>query len=259
MTIDKLLVIPKLDKINEYIELASEYNCGYEYNDFFVSSVLDDNELSDQIVSAYKKVEGLPGYTTLHGAFLDINIASSDKEIFKVSDMRVRQSIDIARKLGVKGVVFHTNYIANFNQDAYREEWVKSNVAYWKNILREYTDIEVYIENMFDMDYELIWKLAKTMADEARFGICLDYAHAHVFGDETKASDWVMNLAPYVKHVHINDNDFVSDLHLAVGDGSIDWKMFKVLYENYMSQASVLIEVSDIEKARKSLEYLGGL
>lgn len=259
MTIDKLLIIPKLDKIDEYIELASEYNCGYEYNDFFITSVLDNNELSEQIISTYKKLDRLPSHTTLHGAFLDINIASSDKEIFKVSDMRVRQSIDIARKLGVKGVVFHTNYIANFKQDAYREEWVNSNVTYWKNILREYTDIEIYIENMFDMDYELIGKLAKDMSDEARFGICLDYAHAHVFGDERKISDWVMHLAPYVKHIHINDNDFVSDLHLAIGDGNIDWNKFKELYEKYFSQASVLIEVSDIEKARKSLEFLGGL
>ena len=34
--------------------------------------------------------------------------------IFKASDYRVRQCMDIAVKMGLKAVIFHTNYIVNF-------------------------------------------------------------------------------------------------------------------------------------------------
>lgn len=256
MRINRLLIVPKLDKLEEYSNLAKAYNCGFEYNDFFLPEVLDDSQGLERRVESYLSSNMLPEYTTLHGAFLDVNIASSDKEIFNVSDKRIRQSMEVASKLGVTAVVFHTNYIANFLQESYRESWVASNVVYWKEILKEYPNINIYIENMFDMDWELLLKLGQAMKDEPNFGICLDYAHAGVFGDETKVAEWVVELAPYVKHIHINDNDFVSDLHQALGDGNIDWHYFKELYNTYLNKASVLIEVSDIEKTKKSLEFL---
>ena len=54
----------------------------------------------------------------------------------------------------------------------------------------------------------------------------------------------------------INDNDGISDLHLAVGDGTIEWDSFAKLRELYFKDASVLIETSSIESQRRSLEYL---
>lgn len=259
MESSKLLIIPRLDNLKEYIELAKEYKCGFEYNEFFSPAVLDDDKKQEEIISTYKDAKDMPEYTTLHGAFLDVNVVSSDKEIFKASDLRVRQSIEAARHIGARAVVFHTNYIANFNQEAYRDNWVLDNVVYWKSILSEYEDIDIYIENMFDMDWELISRLGEAMKDEPRFGICFDYAHAHVFGDESRIEEWVKALAPYVKHLHINDNDFISDLHLALSDGNIDWKKFKTFYGECFSEASILIEVSDIDKARRSLGYLSNL
>ena len=62
-----------------------------------------------------------------------------------------------------------------------------------------------------------------------------------------------------MKHLHINDNDFGQDLHLSVGDGKIDWKMFKIYYEIYFPEATVLIEVNGMEKIRKSLDFLESL
>ena len=62
-----------------------------------------------------------------------------------------------------------------------------------------------------------------------------------------------------MKHFNINDNDFGQYLHLSVGDGKIDCKMFKNYYENYFPEATVLIEVNGMEKIRKSLDFLESL
>jgi sugar phosphate isomerase/epimerase len=68
--------------------------------------------------------------------------------------------------------------------------------------------------------------------------------------------EWVTTLAPFVKHIHINDNDLKQDLHLAVGKGLIDWVRFRTYYELYFEECSVLIETNEPEAQRESLEYL---
>ena len=67
---------------------------------------------------------------TMHGAFLDICVDSADAMIFKASDYRVRQCMDIAVKMGLKAVIFHTNYIVNFRLRSYLDSWIDRNEEY---------------------------------------------------------------------------------------------------------------------------------
>ncbi len=259
MKIERLLIVPDREQIDKSIELVKQYGCSFEYNDFYLPSVLDDVRQTDEIVSNYLGLEELPAGCTMHGAFLDVTPFSDDPRIVEVSDLRIEQSLRIARKIGVKAVVFHTNFVPNFMVDYYCANWVERNELYWKEKLEKYSDINIFIENMFDMSYELLEKLAQRLCTYSNFGVCFDYAHAHAFGDETQIEAWVKALSPYIKHVHINDNDFVADLHLALGEGKIDWQRFKEYYETYFPQASVLVEVKNLAAAEKSLEFIRDL
>ena len=101
----------------------------------------------------------------------------------------------------------------------------------------------------------MLAELAKRLADVPNFGVCLDYAHAIVFGSDINS--WVKELSPYIKHMHINDNDLKNDLHLAVGDGKIDWQAFRQSYDSCLYRAdTVLIETSSLENQQRSAEYL---
>jgi len=259
MNFKRLLIVPDRESIDLSIKLANDYDCGFEYNDFFSPDILDNKEKCDNIIKLYKKQTDLPEYCTLHGAFLDVTVFSQDSKILEVSDCRVEQSIAIAREIGAGAIVFHTNYIANFKQKNYREDWLKTNVKYWSEKCHKYQDISIYIENMFDDDYELILKLAENMADVDNFGICFDYAHACVFGHVDKINEWCEKLGPYIRHVHINDNDFESDSHQQIGTGKIDWDSFKDNHKKYFQGASVLVEMNGIDKIKASLEYLKAL
>ncbi|MBQ8568632.1 MAG: TIM barrel protein [Oscillospiraceae bacterium] len=249
----KFHIIPDRCDLIASLELAERYNAAFEYNDFFLPRVLDNKTLTDNIISSYLSM-GVPAHSTLHGAFLDVTVFSSDKRIFEVSDMRVRQSMDIAQRMGAEAVIFHTNYIANFLSESYREDWLSKNIAYWTKILEDYPDKKIYIENMFDETPELIARLGENLKAHNRFGICYDYAHASVFGHETEK--WSMSVAPFTKHLHINDNDLISDLHLALGDGKIDWNRFFELYDTKFADCTVLIEVTGIEKQLRSFEFI---
>ena len=96
--------------------------------------------------------------------------------------------------------------------------------------------------------------LSERLCRYDNYGVCLDYAHAAL--SKVAPEEWAKRLGRYVKHVHINDNDLVSDLHLAWGDGKINRQAFYDSYDKYMSKAFVLVETSSYENKKRSFEVL---
>ncbi|MBP5445872.1 MAG: sugar phosphate isomerase/epimerase [Acholeplasmatales bacterium] len=245
----KLLMIPRINELEENLKLRDKLNIGFEYNDFFIPDLLDDEKALKERVNAYKKVGG---FNTIHGVFFDICFNSSDKLIKDASYKRARQTLDIAKELGCKKIVFHTNYIIGFNSNDYKKMWVERNALAYKEFLKEYQDIEILIENMFDNNDILIRELLD-MVNDKRFRMCLDIAHANL-SDES-ISEWIKNCKKYVSHIHINDNFKDVDSHLAIGDGNMDYD-YIISELNKMDDISILIEVKNTPDFIKSYDYL---
>lgn len=249
----KLLIIPDKDNLAASLSLAKEYNFGFEYNDFFTPEILDDEKMQSDIINKYKSCE-LPEFTTLHGAFIDILPFSKDKKIREASIDRINQSIHLAKELGVKAVVFHLNYNPSLNSPAYIDSFVKQNIEVWQSIIAENSDIDIYLENMFEKDPCILKRVALSLKKYSNFGICLDWAHASL--SNAYPEDWAEALGEYIKHIHINDNNLIVDQHLAWGDGSVERDLFYHCYDKYFSDATVLIETKSIENQKKSIECL---
>lgn len=249
-----LHLIPDIEHLEESLQLLETYQAAYEYNDFFLADILEDKKKQLGIIDFYAKHRRDFSQDTMHGAFLDVTVHSSDKKIREISELRVRQSMEIAKEMGLRGVVFHTNRIYGFRDETYLKNWIETNKNFFSTICEEYPNQQIFMENMFDEAPDILCRLAEEMSGCENFGVCLDYAHGAISG--TAAEEWIRQLAPYVRHMHINDNDLKNDLHLAVGTGQIDWKKFTQEMEQYHIDASVLIEVSGIEKQKKSLEYM---
>ncbi|MBP3325240.1 MAG: sugar phosphate isomerase/epimerase [Coprococcus sp.] len=249
-----LYIIPDKNKIEESLTISRKYGAYFEYNDFFEPSVLDDKKKKEELIRFYKQLDRDRSMDTLHGAFYDVTIHSSDSKIRKVSELRVRQSMEIAQKLGIRGVIFHTNIIPNFKVKCYMDGWVEQNTRFYKELLHEYPGIFVFMENMFDNEPDVLMQLADNMKDEKYFGVCFDYAHAAI--SPTPVSEWIRKLAPYIKHMHINDNDLKVDLHQAVGSGKIDYGEYARLLKEYGVETSVLVEIRGVQEQQVSLEYM---
>ncbi len=250
----KLYCIPKYEEIKGYEELAHKYNMAFEYNDFFVPSVFMNKQKINEIISNYKALERNRSLDTLHGAFLDVTIHSDDPEIYEISKSRVYQSMDIAKELGGKAVIFHTNFIANFHSKYYQDNWVERNRVFWREVLADYPSLSIYMENMFDESPDMLQRLAIAMEDENRFGVCLDFAHAYISG--TSMDEWVDKLGKYTKHIHINDNDGVSDMHMAIGKGRLPWERYTEYIAKLSKEVSVLIEVRCLQDVKDSIAYM---
>lgn len=248
-----VLIVSRAEKLEEYLQIAKEYQVSFEINDFFDARILDNEEEIENVINAYKNV-GIPKDSTMHGAFLDLAINSSDARIREISEFRMKQSMEIARKLGVKGVVFHSNYNSDIPGDAYKQHLIEAMSSYLAKLLQEYPEIDIYMENMFDKTPEVLEEISKRLQEYPNYGVCLDWAHVNVYG--RSGDEWAKSLYPYVKHMHINDNDYNTDLHLVLGKGKIDWNEFMEYYDKYFKGASVLIETNHPKHQRESLEYL---
>jgi len=249
-----IYLIPDRNHLSDSERLREKYNACYEYNDFYTPKVLDDRKLQEEIIETYLAVRTDFSGDTIHGAFLDVTIHSMDPFIREASEKRMRQSMDIAKRMGARGVVFHTNRLYGFREQSYLTNWEKTNELFFTKLAEEYPEQEILIENMFDEAYDALLGLARRLKEISNVGICLDYAHAAAFGE--KPGEWLTALAPYVKHFHLNDNNLKEDQHLPVGAGSIDWTEFESIRTACNVEASALIEVKGSERQEASLNYM---
>ena len=140
----RFMVVSKEEKLPEYKAIEQRYDVGFEINDFYEATVLDDAEMRKQLVQRYLDA-GIPEGSTMHGAFIDIAVFSDDERIADISKMRMRQSMEIAKQLGVCGVVFHTNYNPMLTGDSYDCKVVWKTAKYVEELLKEYPEIHIYL------------------------------------------------------------------------------------------------------------------
>lgn len=250
----KLYLVPDRKDMDRMCRLGETYDCAFEYNDFFMAGVLDDAGRQEELIRSYRRHRPDFGQDTMHGAFLDVTIHSSDPLIREASMLRVRQSMQIAQRMGLRGVVFHTGRIAGFRDPGYLENWRCVNRVFFTELADCYPKQQIFMENMFDEAPDILAKLAEEMSGVENFGICLDYAHAVISG--CPGHMWIETLAPYIRHIHINDNDLKNDLHQPVGSGALDWQEFDSLVRKHGIDATVLVEVNGYDAQQQSLQYM---
>ncbi|MCR5521850.1 MAG: TIM barrel protein [Lachnospiraceae bacterium] len=250
---NQLHIIPNRNDVEKWARIAKELNAVFEYNDFFDPELIENKEEYEATIEKYLTLDRDRSKDTFHGVFYDIVLNSPDPVIREASIKRVYLSCETAVRLECRAVIFHTNYIVGFKNITYRDKWVRDMTAFYKQLLDDFPSLDIYVENMYDDTPELIRRLAENLRDEPRFGICFDIAHAYLW--ELSVKEWIDELAPYIRHIHANDNHKDQDSHMAIGTGSIDWSIlnYRQLIKN---KPSLLIEVSDEERLMKSYNYL---
>ena len=183
----QVLIIPDRNALEDSVKLASQYGAGFEYNDFFAPDVLEEEEKRREIVAMYRD-KGMPSYCTLHGAFYDVIPFSPDVRIREVAALRIGQSMEAAKEINAKAVVFHTGYNPALNSEAYVAQWLEINERFWSTVLERYPEIKIYLENTFESTPEILERLSERLSRYENYGVCLDYAHACL--SKTAPEEW---------------------------------------------------------------------
>lgn len=247
-------IVPDSKHLEDVQKFAYEEGLRFEYNDFIFPDFMDDEEAVMRRISEYRQMNRDLSGDTMHGAFFDVTVFSFDAKVREISRYRMRQSMEVARALGLRGVVFHGNHCPFLHGVSYDNNWLKHTEEVMRELTGAYPEIDIYMENMFDDTPEMLEKLAERLGDVKNFGICLDYSHAQLASKDGEL--WFRALAKSIRHIHVNDHCFAGDVHLVPGEGQIDWDAFFRLKETYAPDATVLCEVTGLEKAKKGIAFL---
>lgn len=253
----KWLIIPEYSELEYSVSLAKEYGAAFEYNDFYEPAVYDDADEVKKRIGTYKILPRERSEDTLHGVFYDIAFTSQDSVIRNRSRELIRQSMQIAQELEIRGVVFHTGLIPNLMMESYVNPWLEEAEKFWRNVAGEFPDLEIYMENTFERRPDVLIRLKERLSDVSSFQLCLDYGHACV--TPTPVDEWTRKFSRYIGHLHLNDNDLLADLHAVPGDGCIDWNHCRELFEQYHITAPALLELRGLERQRRALEFMKAL
>lgn len=251
------LIVPDFGRLDESAALAREYGAAFEYDDFYAPEVYEDDAELERRIAGYLALERDRSRDTLHGVFFDIKPNSRDSVIRQRSRALMRQSLAIANRLGVRGVVFHSDVFGGIRLSTPPGAWLDAAEALFRQLCAENPGLDLWLENTVEQEPDQLVALAQRMADVPNFGLALDYAHASL--SATDGAAWLRQMGPYVRHVHLNDNDLYADRHWPVGKGSIDYPRFAALAEEHIPGVPMLMEVRTLEDARESLEAMTAL
>ena len=125
-------------------------------------------------------------------------------------------AVQAALALGIRRIVVHSGYIPL----VYFPEWFTArSVEFWREFLRDAPDgLCLALENVMEPGPDMLVQIAAGV-DDPRFGLCLDVGHANTRVSETPPLDWIAPMAPWLRHVHLHNNDGDWDLHDALGQG----------------------------------------
>jgi sugar phosphate isomerase/epimerase len=190
---------------------------------------------------------------SVHAPLSDINIGSLNPTMRDASLKEVLLAIESCGRMGIDLITFHPGFISPLGQldrGAVMEETRRS----LRSIERAAAEhgVVAALENMPRMPVTTCTEPTEllSLVEGTSLGICFDIGHAHTNGN---IDDFLKHVSRFA-NVHIHDNDGISDQHLTIGEGKIDFKQVLSAMGGYRRR--YVIEARRIESAPLSAERL---
>jgi len=222
---------PYRQLVDKYLELFLRYGINPEIG--FDALALET--ASQEAMTEMARLMEEQGRTiTFHGPFMDLAPGGLDERIREVTAWRLQRTMELVPVFRPQSVVFHAGY-DHRRYHAHREEWLSWSLATWEPLIRQAEDLGVviHLENVYEHTPEMILALIEKISSK-NLGFCLDLGHMNVFG-QAPMSEWLDALGPYLKEVHLHDNDGSSDAHDPIGSGTVPFEeLFQYLRDQEM-------------------------
>lgn len=243
-----MLYISHLLPDTEMEEVLAQTGAGLECIEFSIADNLDC--LAKKVREYEKRLQRMkPKGLALHGPFLDLNPAAYDMEIRKATAKRYDQAYTAARALGADKIVFHSCF---YPQIYFLEGWAERVIDFYQEFLETHQEIEIVMENVLMPVWMPIAEIAEKLT-YPNFGLCLDVGHANCYS-KIPVDIWCEKLLPYLRHIHLHDNDGLRDAHAALGSGTIPLE--KLQKQLLGKEVSYTIECNTKQDVMKSYALL---
>lgn len=196
---------------------------------------------------------------TLHSPFADINIAAPAEDMRNFVLKRLGRSMDFARELECRIVVFHPGFRTGISSFYPEMDW-KTNIASVRRLLElaRKCEVNIAIENCpepFGFLLKDVQQFSRFFNElEEEIGLVLDVGHSNING---QTREFIETFGDRIVHIHAHDNDGKHDLHSGVGFGTVDWKQFAEDIKGTLFSGLVIVEsVDHLEESILTLRKL---
>lgn len=201
------------------------------------------NEMEDLFETLVPKLQSLPVDYTIHPPAWDINLTSENRATRETAFSEYKKAIEFAGMIGASHVVIHPGFCFS---PVFNKQTAQQRAAHYINELCQVAkplNVKLAIENVGYNGSSLFTQEEYTNflrdIDETA-GFLIDTGHANL-------NNWdIPRLIKETKDrllaLHIHDNDGTGDDHLAIGEGTIDWKSVFTAINEYASHCELILE-----------------
>ncbi len=245
---------PTLKMLSEAIGYAAKKGCGIElrYPAPFDKTDVGFNPFKNELAEAFR---GFPYRVSVH-AFTDgVDFVSGDRAISVISRKRGEQSLEVLNALHGGDVVnFHTGHNPFWRAPNYDTRNKDNLIAFWKDFIKSFEKSHkiAVLENSLETEPEFILDIVKAV-NSPNLKICLDTGHVNL-QSKTPLETWVEKCREFLHHVHLHNNDGVSDQHRPFYDGTIDMGKFFAALKKHNVHPNVVLEVKTLKDTVDSVD-----
>jgi deoxyribonuclease IV len=220
---------------------------------------------------AARKVSGI--YFFAHNSYL-VNLGSQDPEMFSTSVRAMTAELERAEALGLPFIVMHPGSHGGAGEEAGLRRIVQGldEIVQRTKGFRCRMALEITAGQGRALGYQLehLEGLIKAVADERRFGICLDTAHLYAAGYNVKTAEGYQETMGQVEKLfgsrrvlglHLNDSKVPLgkrvDRHEHLGEGEIGLDCFKwIVQDPRWASTPKVLETPKSEDMHEDIENL---
>ena len=109
--------------------------------------------------------------------------------------------------------------------------------------MKEDPEVEIVLENVLETQPDMILDILEGV-DDPRLRMCFDVGHINAYS-YIPIMDWLETCAPWIGHIHINNNDGREDQHMGLKDGSIPMKELLSRLAVLCPEATITLEMTE--------------
>ena len=243
----EIYVEPFLYDVESSIKIAKKYNLSLE---LLVTpdrySTLQNGRINDDL----NNLRGL----SIHGPIHNITPGAVDPLAIDLTKRRYFETIEFGIKFKAKWVLFHLSFNPlEFWHPTAEKNWIDRAVNFFNMYLTD-PKIKIHLENSFELGPDIFLDILEKF-DNDYFSICLDVGHVVAYS-KTPIFEWIEKLAPYIKEVHLHNNDGKYDRHWPLDRGVIDIENVLDRLEDNVGNFDLTLEPINTEDLEASLRWL---
>ncbi|MBN1356602.1 sugar phosphate isomerase/epimerase [bacterium] len=226
-----------------YLPRMESLGVGIELQSYGLRGVASIEQWREKLDHHREVVKRFRGNLAVHGPFLGITYDFEDHLLREAVRNRMDMTYKMVLDLRPQTLVMHTGYTEEVSRFHSENKWLLHTGDFWHDEIRRYEreDVLVVLENLLEPGPETMIDLIDRVGSD-HLKLCFDIGHANIWSGLTP-SQWVERMGARLGHVHLHDNNGVTDEHLPAGAGKIDFDSFFDALYRFVPDVTVSLEV----------------